>query len=110
MLVGVATLNLAFTGPPCREPFISGVRPQGKDNIMILDGTIQPSTHPGPLSLPLTKSGNWSRTLIAHVFVAHMIAELDYGLGGHFKGRFVAKNSNTTPEWRQRVWMYVLYY
>ena len=66
---------------------------------------VQPSTHPGPLSLPLTKSGNWSRTLIAHVFVAHMIAELDYGLGGHFKGRFVAKNSNTTLEWRQREWM-----
>ena len=44
--------------------------------------------------------------MIAPVFVAHMIAELDYGLGGHFKGRFVAKNSNTTPEWRQRVWMY----
>ena len=35
-----------------------------------------------------------------------MIAKLDCGLGGHFKGRFVAKNSNTTLEWRKRVWMY----
>ena len=33
-----------------------------------------------------------------------MITELDYALGGHFKGRFVAKNSNMTLEWRKRVW------
>ena len=37
-----------------------------------------------------------------------MITELDYGLGSHFKGSFVAKNSNMTPEWRKRVWIYYL--
>ena len=32
-----------------------------------------------------------------------MIIELDHVICGHFKGRFVAKNSNMTPEWRE--WM-----
>ena len=58
------------------------------------------------LCTPIYASDNWSCTLIAHVFEAYMITELDYGLGGHFKGRFVAKNSNMTPKWRKRVWMY----
>ena len=48
--------------------------------------------------------------MIAHVFVAYMIGELDYGLGSHFKSRFVAKNSNMIPEWRKRVWMYMGYF
>ena len=43
--------------------------------------------------------------MIAHVFVAYMIAELAYRLGGHFKGRFVVKNSNMTPEWRKCTWI-----
>ena len=55
---------------------------------------IDPSTHLGPLSRPVTKSGTQSRMLIAHVFVAYMITELNYALGGHFQGRSAAKNSN----------------
>ena len=39
-----------------------------------------------------------------------MITELDYGLGSNFKGCFVAKNINMTPEWRERVWVYILTY
>ena len=35
-----------------------------------------------------------------------MINELDYELGGHFKGCFVAKNSNMTPKWHKHVWVY----
>ena len=68
--------------------------------------TIHPSTHPGPLSLPITKSGNWSHTSIAHVFVAYMIIKLDYELGGHFKGYFVAKNSTINPEWHKLLWIH----
>ena len=39
-----------------------------------------------------------------------MITELDYELSSHFKGRFVPKNSNMTPNWHKRVWVYWVEY
>ena len=38
-----------------------------------------------------------------HFFATYMILELDHVIRRYFSGRFVAKNSNMTTEWRERV-------
>ena len=67
--------------------------------------THRPTYPSGPLPLPVTKSGNWTHTLIAHVYVAYMITvKLGHIIGCHFSGCFVSKNSKMTTELREYVW------
>ena len=68
--------------------------------------SVHPSTHPGPLSLPVTKSGNWSCTLIAHVLKRTWSLNWITGSAAILKVVLSLKIVTWPPEWHKRVWMY----